>query len=52
MAPAKKPDVETAMENLRGEMSKIKVLESTMEDLKESVTKIQNRMSVLERLEQ
>ena len=40
------------MENLRGEMSKIKVLESTMEDLKESVTKIQNRMSVLERLEQ
>lgn len=52
MAPPKKPDVESAVENLRGEMGKIGVLEGTVVDLKEAVTEIRSRMSVLERLEQ
>ncbi|KAF2550543.1 hypothetical protein F2Q68_00036993 [Brassica cretica] len=34
MAPAKKPDVEVAMENLREEVGKIGVMESTMAELK------------------
>ncbi|KAF2534381.1 hypothetical protein F2Q70_00032634 [Brassica cretica] len=52
MAPAKKPDVEVAMENLREEVGKIGVMESTMAELKGTVAEIRNRMGVLERLEQ